>query len=150
VDNSVRVAQRAGQAAVQDAVDIGTKLNEAKDLLGHGRWLKWFHATFRLRSYETAQRWMRLANLSLVTDLKDCQNLKEAYYAVGILARPAIVVDEKAGTVTFTIDVALRIVAPLKRLNAAAVRALPAPQQFELRKHLEPFHELFMSLPVAA
>lgn len=147
IETSVRVAQTAGKAAVEDAIAIGHKLNEAKKALGHGRWLKWFHASFRLRSIETAQRWMRLTNASLVTDLKDCSNLKEAYYAVGILTRPDVVVDEEAGTITFTIDVALRIVAPLKRLKPADVQTLPAAQQFQLRKHLEPFHELYLSLP---
>ncbi|MFH1067157.1 MAG: DUF3102 domain-containing protein [bacterium] len=74
--------------AVNKAVECGQLLCRQKQHLKHGSWLEWLKINCPKVSQETARRYMRLANQSHVTDLKDVSNLRQAYIATGVLPLP--------------------------------------------------------------
>lgn len=147
-EKNIKVASSAGKAAVQDAIAIGEKLIEAKELIGHGRWLRWFNHNFRGRSYETGMRYIRLAKLSRVTDLNKAEGLRTAYIALGILEKPQVSVNKEAGTITITLPLALGMLKPMHRLtdNVPKLLALPRSDQVKLRRELDPVVELHAQL----
>jgi len=51
----------AARNVVEKAIAAGTLLKEAKDKVGHGKWLPWLEANCEL-SERTAENYMRLAN----------------------------------------------------------------------------------------
>jgi hypothetical protein len=70
---------QAGTLAVSSAVKGGAILIKCKSLVARGGWEKWLLDHVPEISHETACRWMRLANLSSVTDLSAVSSLTEAY-----------------------------------------------------------------------
>ncbi|HZV36616.1 MAG TPA: DUF3102 domain-containing protein [Verrucomicrobiae bacterium] len=81
----VRSAQEKGRAAIAEAILCGQKLNEAKKIVGHGGWMKWLKQHCKGVHFNTASRYMRLANSSHVVNLKDFNSLRQAYIGVGII-----------------------------------------------------------------
>ena len=69
-----------------DALELGSWLNQAKELVGHGRWLVWLTANCPDVSEKTCQNYMRIAkaNPQALADL-GTMSLKKLYLAVGIL-----------------------------------------------------------------
>lgn len=78
---------KSGNAAVVAAIECGKIMTKAKDLVGHGNWEKWLLDNCPDIAEITARRWMRLAKGSHVIDLKDCQSIRQAYLACGIIPR---------------------------------------------------------------
>jgi len=77
--------RKAGEQAIRHAIEAGKLLRKSKELAGHGKWAPWLADNVTKVSQETACRWMRLANLSCVTDLTEAGSLMDAYRICGIL-----------------------------------------------------------------
>lgn len=70
INCSVREAEKAAKSAVVFAVDAGSKLNTAKNLVPHGQWAKWLEENVEV-SLRTARAYMQLASeLPLLEDGK--------------------------------------------------------------------------------
>lgn len=76
-----------GKKAIQFAIACGAALTAAKKQLKHGKWLPWLEGNVPAISEETAQRYMRLEKASHVTDLSECESLRQAYLACRILTK---------------------------------------------------------------
>jgi hypothetical protein len=70
---------------VAETILLGTKLAEAKKLVGHGNWCEWLAKSCPDISEKTAQNYMRLSKAQHVADLKTHNSLRQAYLAVGII-----------------------------------------------------------------
>lgn len=79
---------KSGQSAIVAAIACGHLLIKAKTLVGHGKWEKWLLDNCGDISQMTATKWMRLAKLNHGLDLSNCQTLRQAYIACGILPEP--------------------------------------------------------------
>lgn len=80
-----------GQMAIRYAIKAGEIMNKAKDILPHGEFEKWLESCGVEASYQTCNRWMKLAKVSSVRDLMDNPDIKtitDAYRATGILPEP--------------------------------------------------------------
>ena len=66
----VTSAKERNAAAVAEAMLCGKALTEAKELVGHGGWLKWLKKNCKGVHERTAQDYMRLANTKHAADLK--------------------------------------------------------------------------------
>jgi hypothetical protein len=85
-----------GQMAIRYAIKAGEIMNKAKELVPHGEFEQWLLDCGVEASYQTCNRWMKMAKLSIVRDLMDNPNIKtitDAYRATGILPDP----EPKAG-----------------------------------------------------
>lgn len=78
-------ARSSCNEAIAEAILFGSKLNEAKQLVGHGKWMEWLAKTCPEISIITAQRYIRLANSSHVMNLKNTKSLRQAYLQTGII-----------------------------------------------------------------
>lgn len=87
------LSKKHGVIAVQLVIETGGLLWDCREKLKHGDWMKWVMENIKHLSYETVNRYIRLFELSHVTDLKDCESLREAYILTGILKVP--IVDEE-------------------------------------------------------
>ena len=87
--NAAGLATGQARQAITAAVQCGDLLNRQKTSLPHGEWLPWLANRCPDISAETARRYMRLANRSIVTDLTDATNLRQAYLATGVLPESA-------------------------------------------------------------
>lgn len=76
---------RSGKAAIVAAIECGKLLNKAKDSVKHGEWEKWLLDNCGDISQETARKWMVLAKSNHGGNLEDCNGLRQAYIACGIL-----------------------------------------------------------------
>ncbi len=72
-------------AAVAEAILCGEELNAAKQLVGHGVWGAWLRDNCKDVQDRTARRYMALAKRSHVANLDDCETIRQAYLAVGII-----------------------------------------------------------------
>jgi hypothetical protein len=72
-------------AVVAETILLGTKLAEAKRLVGHGNWMEWLAKNCPDIHGNTARNYMRLANSQHVGNLKTQKSLRQAYLAVGII-----------------------------------------------------------------
>jgi hypothetical protein len=84
-----RAIRQLGRRVVADVIEVGKRLAEAKELLGHGNWLPWLQREFQW-SASTAENYIRLYNLSAkfatVVNLPDLQlDLRSLY----LLAAPS-------------------------------------------------------------
>lgn len=86
-----------GQEAIGKAIAFGKLLYEKKEQIKHGEFGPLLEKIGV--SASEASRLMRLANLPLVASLNDCDSLKDAYYATGILVKsePAQLTNGSAG-----------------------------------------------------
>lgn len=80
-----KLVVESGRKSIAAAIAAGEALKTAKGLLVHGKWTAWVGKFVPQMSKETAQRYMRLAESSHVTDLAECETLRQAYIATGIL-----------------------------------------------------------------
>jgi hypothetical protein len=78
--------RKLGKRAVQDIIEIGRRLTEAKKILGWGNWLPWLEREFGW-SERTAQNFMRVAELAESATVADLNvDLRGLY----LLASPSI------------------------------------------------------------
>lgn len=84
-DALVKSAKEKGRAAIAEAILCGSKLNEAKKVVGHGGFLKWLKKNCKGVTDRTARNYMTLANRKHVSNLNDYNSLRQAYIAVGII-----------------------------------------------------------------
>lgn len=61
IDTLHSAALSSHRKSIEQAIECGRVLNEAKALVGHGQWLSWLEANTRVDE-RTARRWMRYAN----------------------------------------------------------------------------------------
>jgi len=86
-ESLAQTAITTGREAVIKARECGQYLKEAKETVGHGKWLSWFEANSQAvanMSLRTAQGWMKLADIPEEA-LESMHSLKQAYLALGIL-----------------------------------------------------------------
>ncbi len=79
-----------GQGAIRYAHKAGEIMLRAKEILGHGEFLSWLHELLPVIDVteRTAQRWMKLAKTTNMSDLMSNPNIKnmtDAYCATGML-----------------------------------------------------------------
>ena len=79
------LSKKHGREAIAAAHEAGQYLNSLKGLLGHGNWLKWLKDNCKGISEKTAQRYMVLAKSDIVSVLKHCSNLRQAYIFTGAI-----------------------------------------------------------------
>jgi hypothetical protein len=80
-----------GQMAIRYAIKAGEIMNKAKELVPHGEFEQWLLDSGVEASYQTCNRWMKMAKVSSVRDLMDNPDIKtitDAYRATGILPDP--------------------------------------------------------------
>lgn len=90
-DHAAATAQGCAELAIRHAINAGHVANRAKDIIPHGEFEPWLEVHAGERSPRTIRRWMKLAKLSLVSDLLADPNIKsltDAYVATGILPEP--------------------------------------------------------------
>jgi hypothetical protein len=85
------------QKSIQAAIEAGKLLIQAKESVGHKKWLPWLKEHCQGISEKTAQNYMRLANPKNVADLSQCKNLSGAYVATGILKKKTKPPKDKKG-----------------------------------------------------
>jgi hypothetical protein len=80
-----------GQMAIRYAIKAGEIMNKAKEIVPHGEFESWLEGCGVDVSYQTCNRWMKLAKVSHVRDLisnPDIKTMTDAYRATGILPEP--------------------------------------------------------------
>jgi hypothetical protein len=73
-----------GRQSVENIIEVGNDLIEAKKICGHGNWLPWLKAEFGW-SHDTAKRYMQCAQLKL----RKLRNLSIDVSALYLLAAPS-------------------------------------------------------------
>ena len=112
--------RRLGKRVVGDVVEIGRRLTECKEIVGHGRWLGWLNAEFGW-SDRTALNFMRV--YAMATKSENFSDLNLPVSALYLLAAPstpgtaqtAIFDRAKAGDVIKIADVKKAIETETKR-----------------------------------
>jgi hypothetical protein len=111
-----KICRDAGKLAITGAIDAGSLLNEAKGLIVHGKWRSWLKETFPDVSYETVCRWIRLSNLSCVTDLTSAETLTQAYHLCGILKDPVLAEEQKSRVIALApVNIVTRSMGALRK-----------------------------------
>lgn len=85
VEATDRLSKKHGKESIAAATKAGKYLNDAKALVGHGKWLKWLAANCKGVSDTTAQRYMKIAKNSHVNYLTECTSLRQAYILTGAI-----------------------------------------------------------------
>lgn len=68
--------RRLGKRVVKDVIEIGRRLQEAKDLVGHGGWTAWLEREFDW-SQDTASNFIKLYTLSQDPKFQTVRNLDD-------------------------------------------------------------------------
>jgi hypothetical protein len=88
VEGLISNAKRACNEAVGEAILLGTKLTEAKQIVGHGNWLIWLAEHCPEISERTARNYITLSNRQHISDLENSKSLRQAYLKIGIISEP--------------------------------------------------------------
>lgn len=84
-------AKKSASLAIEKAVECGQFLIEAKQAVGHGKWLEWLanpNHGWNL-SDETARKYMKLAEfVNRGGSLADAAGMRQAFITAGILLEP--------------------------------------------------------------
>jgi len=139
-------AIKNGNAAVRSAIACGKMLDQAKRLIGHGRWLKWLSDNCSEIDERTAQNWMRLSKTKHVSDLENFANLRQAYIACGILPEPEAktkaigtgmvdIIEVFAGNITKHISRIYTV------LDGVDVQSIPQEKRVEIKAKLSELQE---------
>lgn len=87
------LAVRHSKKSLGFAIKAGQYLNEAKKLLGHGKWEKWLSENVTCICKRTAENYMKLAKAATkaqyVALLTEADSLRQAYKRVGIINEKA-------------------------------------------------------------
>lgn len=144
--------RQAGEQAIRLAIEAGDLLSKAKKLAGHGKWEAWLTENITKISQETACRWMRLANLSSVTDLTEAGSLMDAYRICGILpAQGTKKASEKKATArkVSSSEAVLRTSSTLQRRLRQIVQGgvkVSGPERDQLKLQWRTLNELFAKI----
>jgi hypothetical protein len=138
---------RSGRAAIIAAIECGKLLNKAKDSVKHGEWQKWLLDNCGNISHDTANKWMGLAKNAHVRNLEDCDSLRKAYIACGLLPCPT---SKTKAIGTAEVDIfdsfVSQIVKVCDRIESLTdgidVRAMPEPRKDEIRTAIAKVKEL--------
>lgn len=141
-------ARQYANQAVTERILCGHYLNEMKAIVGHGRWLKWLTTHRPEISQDSAQRAMRLATASTVTDLSQAKNITEAYRICGILPTT-----EEKTPARRRDPIHKTAIAQLSKIRARiesdAFKSWPAPALEKLRTELKPLVlKLWPTVPI--
>jgi len=117
-----RTRQNCNQV-VAETILLGTKLIEAKRLVGHGNWIEWLAKHCPDIHRNTASNYMRLANAQHVVHLENRKSLRQAYLAVGIIPMS----DEPADTPAVEVSEPVKQIEPATH-DANANTAQPIPE----------------------
>jgi hypothetical protein len=80
-------AKEQMRLAVDKMIECGQYLIEAKQMVGHGNFGSWLSSHVTSMSWETANRYMRVASTP-AEQLRDAYSKRQAYIAAGILDKP--------------------------------------------------------------
>lgn len=93
----VKCSKDNSRQALAEAMLCGHALLKAKEILKHGRFMKWLSEHIKC-SQQTANRYMKLAtNYSHVSNLSTT-GLRKAYIELGIIDEPVVVADSNVET----------------------------------------------------
>lgn len=141
-----RRTDEAGANEVQAFIDVGKKICAINERMEHGKWLDWV-ATNLKRSVDTARRWMRGARWAEA-------NAEHVPHVVSVAMLMRLCGEDRRERVSsdqqFTLALALRLIAPLRKLDIDKVRALPLDEQARLHSELQPIESILKALPPAA
>jgi len=143
---------QAGQMAIKGAVEAGNLLSEAKKIILHGKWERWLTENITKISQETACRWMRLANLSRMTDLTEAVSLMDAYRICGILPELGIKKPSKKKAATKKLsssEAVLRTSSTLQRRLRQIVQGgvkVSGPERDQLKLQWRTLNDLFVKI----
>ena len=102
-----RAIQRLGRRVIADVVEIGRRLNDAKNRLGHGKFLTWLVAEFGW-SERTAENFMRVYDLYRKSEkFADLQVPISALYLLAAPSTPDKALEEVATRIGNGNDVSL-------------------------------------------
>jgi len=94
------IAKANANMALRAAHLCGSLLNQEKEKLEHGEWLGWLGDNCPFICERHAQRFMKLAKTTLVSDLDKYENQKQALIAIGVIAEPEIALTTKGPPAT--------------------------------------------------
>jgi hypothetical protein len=125
--------RRLGKRMIADIVEIGRRLTECQEIVGHGRWAAWLDANFSW-SDRTALNFMRVFELSKSEKFSDFGQVDLPVTALYLLAAPStpetlrteILERAKAGNGVSVEDVK-EAIADGKTDKAPSVNAKPLP-----------------------
>lgn len=81
-----------GRRVVQDVIEIGRRLTEAKEIAGHGNWLPWLEREFGW-TQQTAFNFMSVYDMAVSSKLPNFGNLNLPISGLYLLAAPSTPVD---------------------------------------------------------
>lgn len=85
VETAHRLSKKHGREAITAAINAGQQLIAAKELVGHGNWLKWIEDNCEGITPRTAQNYMKLATTKHVAYLSQATSLRQAYIVAGVI-----------------------------------------------------------------
>ena len=144
------VTRKSGNEAIKAALLAGKALNEAKTIVGHGRWLLTLKERCPALSHDTASKYMRLANFAHERNLESCHGLRQAYLICGILPEPEAY-DRPPEPPTPAERLMMRRVLSFTtwfkgKLDAARLDALEAQERAKMKEELRPLVEVYERL----
>lgn len=142
-----KFTDKAARDEIEAFLLLAETLREIRSRLGHGKWKGWLQTNFD-RSYETATRWIRVAQWARenMTTQSCLASLSALMRAAGEDQRPRV---EDAPS-QLCMQAVLQRLRPALRLKLEDVLQLPIADQHELRTALDPVHALWLALPAPA
>lgn len=147
-DAANRLAKQArdrAHEAIAEALLCGQLLNQAKQVVGHGLWMKWLQEHCPLISQPTAWRYMQLSNHSHVNKLGNANGLRQAYITCGILPEPEHI--ETLANMQPAYQLVLNRFSSIRsQMAKLPISQWPSDARDRLREELKPmFRELFQT-----
>lgn len=138
---------RSGRSAVVAAIECGKLLCKAKQITGHGKFLKWVADNCPDISERTARNWMLLSKRKHIADLEEGPGLRQAYIACGILPEPKKL-EQGIGTasIDFWAQFTDRFNPIAKLLDGISAEDAPQETRDAIKERLKPLVEFYESL----
>jgi hypothetical protein len=145
-----KAASDKGREAIMKARECGQYLIEAKQAVGHGKWLEWLANSSHgwNLDHETARRWMKLA-LIPIEQLDQALSLRQAYIAAGIIPEA----QGNTGKVAASsggdswLNAILGVTERINKLREASpVDEWPETQRMTMKEKLRPLVEFYEAL----
>ena len=143
-------AKDSANAAIEKAVECGQYLIEAKQTVGHGKWVAWIsnpNHGWNLTD-ETARKYMRLAEfVNNGGSLTDATSQRQAFLAAGILTEPTRESGSQNshGESCRWLSLVSRAWAELDTIKTK-LDSWPAANKITLKEKLRPYVELYETL----
>lgn len=145
-------AQERGKEAILKARECGQFLIEARENAAGKKLKTWLmsHVTpdLNLPSYETAQRWVRLAETPM-EQIEQALTLRQAYIAAGILPEPHREhgTQKAHGEACKWISFIEKAWGELEKIKESSpINAWPSTQRITLKEKLRPLVQLYQTL----